>query len=621
MKSFFISISLLFIVSITVFGDTRYYRCSFRDDPATTIVISWCDDGTSTNAKVFFGTTDFGTNYQSYPFNHAIDRTQNYKGLDHRFARLTGLTPNTIYFFVVHDDQGNSQRMIFKTLPDNANTPVKFIVGGDSRTGIIGEFEYSQCRPRRQEANKLVAKIRPSFVAFSGDYVYSIPGFISATNAAWADWFTDWQLTITPDGQIIPLIPAFGNHELTDDIYNMFDVPNNNTYYTLGIGGKLLRIYTLNTEIDCDATQQTWLSNDLQLHTNNTDEPYWKFAQYHYPFVPHANYAPNTTMINCWASLFQDYKVKLAAESHAHIIKATWPIVTSSAGGSDNGFIRDDVNGIVYIGEGSWGAPMRDLYTDYSSSAAFNWTRNQEKIPGFQVVCVSKQQIEIRTAKFDNVGSVGQVSIFDSPCAMPPNIVLWNPSNGSVITIPNPNPLSSDADLMTLTVSEGILNPVFNPATLSYTVLLPPGTTVVPTTFATLSDLNATLQITQATSLTGTVGEATATVLVTAEDGITTQVYSVQFIVDPVNVYEIVAGKNALVYPNPGNGIFNIEFFKTEQEVYIEIYDALGRFIKAEKSAAGNVYKLDLSEAENGVYYIYLKNEELHDTFKVTLIK
>ncbi len=621
MKTFFISTCLFLGFSLTVFAGTQYYRCSYQDDPATTIVIGWSDNGTSTNATVYFGPTDFGTTYLSYPSNKTIDRTQNHKGLNNQFARLTGLTPNTIYYFVIHDDQGTSARMIFKTLPDDANIPITFIAGGDSRTGIFGEFEYSQCRPRRQEANKLVAKISPSFITFSGDYVYSIPGVIPSTNAAWADWFSDWQLTITPDGKLIPLIPAFGNHEQTDDVYNMFDVPNNSTYYSLGIGGNLLRIYTLNSELSCDATQQSWLSNDLQLHTNNTSEPYWKFVQYHYPFVPHANYTPNTTNSACWATLFQDYKVKLIAESHAHIIKTTWPIVTSTASGSDNGFIRDDINGIVYIGEGSWGAPLRDLYTTYSADAAFNWTRNQEKIPGFQIVCISKESIEVRVAKFDNVASVGQVNIIDPPCTLPSNITLWNPSNGSVVTINYPNSLSTNANLMTLTTSTGTLNPVFDSTILNYTVLLPAGTTLVPTVSATLSDPNATLLITQATSLTGTVLESTATVLVTAQDGITTKIYSVQFIVEGSKINEIVAGKNAIVYPNPSNGIFNIEFYSLQKQVDIEVYNAMGRLIKTEKLSALNFHKLDLSEGVNGVYYLYIKNEKLHDKFKLTLMK
>jgi len=446
-RYYFFFIILGFLFNNELLANTQYYRLSYRDDPATTVVVCWCDNGVSTNARVYFGTTDYGTNYLSYPQSHGIDRSAlNYYGLNHRFSRLTQLTPNTVYYFVVRDDQGISARMCFKTLPDNANSPITFISGGDSRTTASNEPypDSLTCRPNRQNANRLVGKISPDFVAISGDYVLKGP-----TIPDWENWFADWQLSITPEGRLFPLIPVLGNHEEKLDLYNMFDIPDSNSYYSLSIAGNLLRIYTLNTDIGlneatfkstCDSTQRSWLENDLQLHTGNINEPYWKFVQYHSPFAPHACFPVDTVLINCWAPLFQTYKVKLAAEAHAHVIKQTWPIITSSDPDSDNGFIRNDSCGIVYIGDGSWGAPMCPLFTHYSPNAAFEWTRNQAQMPGFQLVCVSKEKIEVRTIMIDSITNVGQVGLHDPPCTLPANIAIWNPSNGSVITINNPNP-------------------------------------------------------------------------------------------------------------------------------------------------------------------------------------
>ncbi|MCX6307105.1 MAG: T9SS type A sorting domain-containing protein [Bacteroidetes bacterium] len=436
----FCSIILSLVFGTGLFAGTRYYRLSYRDDPATSVVVGWCDNGTSANATVYYGTTDYGTNYLNYPLSHVPDRTVDYDSLTHRFARLTLLLPNTVYYFVVHDDQGTSSRMCFKTLPDNADSPVTFIAGGDSRTAKKGEFaDSAKCRIWRQDANRLVSKISPDFITFSGDYVLT-----SLLAYFWNDWFADWQLTITPEGRLFPLVPCLGNHELSLDLYNMFDIPDTTSYYAMRVAGNLLRVYTLNTDIGCpqtgpyfcDSTQRNWLENDLQQHTGNTNEPYWKFVQYHYPFAAHATYPVNHTMVNCWASLFQDYKVKLVAESHAHVIKFTWPVVTSSVPG-DSGFIRNDTNGIVYIGEGSWGAPLRPLFTHYSPGQAWKWTRNQASMPGFQVVLVSKEKIEVRVVEVDSVdvNSVGQVGLNDPPGMLPANLALWSPSNGSVVTI------------------------------------------------------------------------------------------------------------------------------------------------------------------------------------------
>ena len=64
----------------------------------------------------------------------------------------------------------------------------------------------------------------------------------------------------------------------------------------------------------------------------------------------------------------------------------------------------------------------------------------------------------------------------------------------------------------------------FHADTLNYTVELPYGTTEIPVVEATPSAENATLSITQATTVDGT-----ATILVTAEDGTTTRTYTVSF--------------------------------------------------------------------------------------------
>ena len=73
--------------------------------------------------------------------------------------------------------------------------------------------------------------------------------------------------------------------------------------------------------------------------------------------------------------------------------------------------------------------------------------------------------------------------------------------------------LGTNANLSALVPSAGTLNPEFNSKTTSYTVVLPFGTTTIPTVSATTSDEFATKVITQSSSVTGT-----ATVVVTSED-------------------------------------------------------------------------------------------------------
>lgn len=408
---------LLFISCILInhliFANTEKYRLIYRTDPSTSIVVSWCQNGGS-NPIVYYDVVDHGANFSAYTFQKSVDRTESYKSMTHNFSRLTGLQPNTNYYFVIKDSDGTSSRFWFKTLPINNNTPLSVIAGGDSRTNPSA----------RQNANRLVSKLRPHFVMFGGD--------MTDTNLdhEWQDWFDDWQLTISADGRMYPIIPARGNHEWSNaDIYNMFDVIDQDAIYALNVGGDMARIYTLNSESAIAGNQSSWLQNDLQTNYQNTE---WILAQYHKPMRPHVgSKSEGNDQYAYWSQLFYDYKMNVVVECDAHTVKSTWPVKPSVATGNDEGFIKDTLNGTVYIGEGCWGAPLRN--NDDNKS----WTRNSGKFNSFNWIHLHKEKIEIRTIGTDNEGAVGVVND-SNPFVLPSNIDVWNPSNGDVIVIENP---------------------------------------------------------------------------------------------------------------------------------------------------------------------------------------
>ncbi len=97
---------LIFIfIGFQLFASNDKYRLTLRCNPATSIVIGW-NQISGSNPTVYFGTTDFGTNYNNYPNFKSPDRIVSYKGMNNHFARLTGLQPNTAYYFVIRDSQG-----------------------------------------------------------------------------------------------------------------------------------------------------------------------------------------------------------------------------------------------------------------------------------------------------------------------------------------------------------------------------------------------------------------------------------------------------------------------------------------------------------------------------------
>ena len=92
------AICFMLLLSENIFANVRYLRLAYRDDPSTTIVIGWSNDGTSTNAQVYYGDTDLGTAWDTYPNSHGIDTITSYRNLTNNFSRITGLKHPKISF-------------------------------------------------------------------------------------------------------------------------------------------------------------------------------------------------------------------------------------------------------------------------------------------------------------------------------------------------------------------------------------------------------------------------------------------------------------------------------------------------------------------------------------------
>lgn len=400
----------LFLYTFTLEAATRRYRLSWRADPATNMTIGFELYG-ATSARVLYDTQDHGRNAQSYRKKANPSRSVNHAGMQNVFVRLTGLQPGTIYYFLVVDERSVSQRMSFETPPNNPNQPLSIVAGGDSRNN----------RSAAVAANRLVSKLRPHFVLFGGDMTNS------DTPAEWKDWFDDWQLTISQDGRLTPIVPARGNHERANaSIYNLFDVPHPDVYYALTFGGGLLRTYTLNTLFPPGGHQLNWLTSDLSRAKTT-----WKIAQYHHAMRPHTRSKPERDeLITLWATQFTRYGMDLVVESDAHTVKQTWPIRPSRGPGSSEGFIRDDLRGTVYVGEGCWGAPLRANDDDKP------WTRASGRFNQFKWIWLDGKQMQVRTVDIDrSYGTVAEVPA-QARFQIPSGVVFWQPENtGEVLQI------------------------------------------------------------------------------------------------------------------------------------------------------------------------------------------
>jgi len=406
-----ISFLFSFIFLNTAFAKVERLRCMWRDDPTTTMVIGW-DQTAGANPVLYYTPKNRGGNMIAYAKSQTPDRVLVIKGMNNHFVRLKGLRPGTTYYFKIKDTQGSTRVHSFQTAPASPYSRLSIIAGGDSRNH----------REARISANKIVGKLRPHFVLFGGD--------MTSADVAneWLDWFDDWQHTISEDRRLTPIVVARGNHEYANKtLIDLFDVQTIGLYYAHTFGTDMLRIYTLNSLIPSGGKQQAWLIDDLEQHNYIQ----WKMAQYHHTIRPHTKKKPekNEMLLN-WATLFYKYQVQLVVESDAHVVKTTYPIKPSRAAGSHEGFIRDDEFGTVYVGEGCWGAPLRNNDDEKP------WTRASGSFNQFKWIFIDREKIEVRTVQTDGADAVGTVDPFN--IFIPPlGLTIWEPISGPVITIEN----------------------------------------------------------------------------------------------------------------------------------------------------------------------------------------
>jgi len=413
-KLFLIFFILTFLIT-NILARTGRYRCMIRDEPSTTITIGW-EQITGDNPIVYYSTSDYGQNHRNYPNQIHPQRTVHAKDMHNHFARLSRLRPNTVYYFVIKDSDGISKRYSFKTLPDEHQSRLSIIGGGDSRNH----------KTARQNANKTVARCRPHFVLFAGDMTGG------DSSREWKEWLDDWQMTIGQDGRMTAVLAARGNHEKSDaSIVDMFDVPHEMVYYGLTFARGLMRVYTLNSMQSSSSSQLAWLGADLEESQNIA----WRMAQYHHPIRPHNSRKHEQEYIRThWGKLFHKYSVQLALECDSHLSKITWPVRVStdrSEPGYDEGFVQDPT-GTVFVGEGGWGAPLRDA--DDTKS----WTRASGAFNQVKWFFVDLNTVEIRTIKTENANSLTYLSD-DNRFYMPKNIDLWKIDGADFITLYNQN--------------------------------------------------------------------------------------------------------------------------------------------------------------------------------------
>jgi hypothetical protein len=173
---------------------------------------------------------------------------------------------------------------------------------------------------------------------------------------------------------------------------------------------------------------------------------------------------------------------------------------------------------------------------------------------------------------------------------------------------------STDATLSDLLIN-GTTVTDFSTGKEEYDVELPEGTTDVPVVSATATDENAEVQVSDAASLPGS-----TTVLVTAEDGVNSNTYTINFTVaDPVVSINNLSVSNtdfAKIYPNPVKEFLNVEF-TTRSKRNIEIFNCFGQCVYSAQTT-GNSIEIDLKSLRlKGLVLVRVNENNRVTSYKV----
>jgi len=419
MKNFYkISFLIIFLLnSLILFSSEplfEKFRLIYKKNPCHNATIGWCG---SKDVILYYDTIPYFADIKKYSNSQKVSKSNKHKGLNNNFVEFDNLIDGKIYFFVLFDTikKVSSRMLSFRTVSKDCKN-LLIVAGGDSRNSFpILEMSPKKCKKGRRNANVIVSKIVPDFVVFGGDYVMNKLALFR--NKEWKNWLDDWQLTINKDGLLIPIIPEIGNHETYEDMKCFFDISEND--YLIKIDN-FLSILTLDNIKNVNNKESVY---KLENFLKESSKSKWQIVQYHIPMYPHGvKYKPRFDVFYRWGPLFKKYKVDVISECHAHNMKTTYPIELQF-NDKENPFLRNDTNGIIFIGEGGWGAPLRKLKTKTE------YIFSQDMFHGFHLIDLNKNCMKIYQITLNNIDNIESSPSDRKDNILPKNIVINKTDN------------------------------------------------------------------------------------------------------------------------------------------------------------------------------------------------
>jgi len=338
----------------------------WQDSASQTDTLSWYSDSGLTQ---LVGSASVPSNGVAVPTSLPADSTvtlaalqsalqndqNNQKANNQHMYTITGLTPDTKYYYLLSNGATNYATGSFITAPSDSATHVKFLGMGDSRSQ---PFALDNVMQEMRHAYTGPTAIDPEYQRFcihNGDWVSS------DGDSNWtSEWFDPTKTDIVTFTGNTPINGCKGNHDNASGygvfFAKYFPYPYhsmtgkagttnsfNNLYYSYDYGPVHFTVVDEYSTFTPGSAQYNWIVSDLA----STSKP-WKIVLLHEGPYTAGSDADNTTARNL-DTLLTQYRVDLLFNGHSHnyaragvykfnqgtdTIAPNVPYITSGAGGA-----------------------------------------------------------------------------------------------------------------------------------------------------------------------------------------------------------------------------------------------------------------------------------------------
>jgi Purple acid Phosphatase, N-terminal domain/Calcineurin-like phosphoesterase len=350
---------------------------TWHTDPTTTMDVQWVGvRGETADPTVYYAPAGVNVLGPAFAWRAQKTTARPYPLSDFKVfrAELTGLAPGTDYTFKI-GKQSPTYR--FRTMPAKATDAITFVSGGDS--GVNAAALANNQQAARQD---------PMFVVVGGDLAYDNAKSVE-TNLAYLKNYS--RTMVGRDGRLIPLVAAIGNHEVDGGyarprekatfFYPLFEGLYPETGYATLDFGDYLSLVLLDTghTSAIGGEQADWLGKALK---ERAGRPH-VFVVNHVPAYPSyrkiegkdGKAGTGEGNRKHWVPLFEKHRVPVVLEHHDHTFKRTRTLLDG----------RADDNGVLYLGDGSWGrlrAPQKPEDLPYLAAASRDYHLSLHRLQG-----------------------------------------------------------------------------------------------------------------------------------------------------------------------------------------------------------------------------------------------